>query len=93
MSIHDVCLMRRNKGPNYKLTTVEYISLRFPKGSRFKGCISENCAESFGIQEAESFRIADANRGDGKRVIVHADEKLVRLLNSNLRFRACGELV
>ena len=32
--------------------------------------------ELFGIREAESFRIADAHRGDGRRFVVHADERL-----------------
>ena len=35
-------------------------------------------------------RIADTHRGDGKRFVVHADEKLTRFWNSNQR-RVQGE--
>jgi hypothetical protein len=46
------------------------------KGISAKRLPGVHCAELFGIQEAESFRIADAHRGDGKHFVVHADEKL-----------------
>jgi len=36
--------------------------------------------ELFGIQEAESFLIADAHRDDGKRFVVRADDKLTAFL-------------
>ncbi len=39
--------------------------------------LTENCAELFGIEEAES---TNAHRGDGKRFVVHADEKLTAFL-------------
>jgi hypothetical protein len=37
--------------------------------------------------------IADAHRGDGKRFVVRADEKLTALLELESVIRACGELV
>jgi hypothetical protein len=36
--------------------------------------------------------IADAHRGDGKRFIVAADEKLTAFLELKAAIRACGEL-
>jgi hypothetical protein len=37
--------------------------------------------------------IADAHRGDGKRFIVRADEKLTGFLEFESATRVCGELV
>jgi hypothetical protein len=37
--------------------------------------------------------IADAHRGDGKRVIVHADEKLIAFLELECAIHTCGELL
>jgi hypothetical protein len=36
--------------------------------------------------------IADAHRGDGKRFVVHADEKLTAFIELQAAIRACGEL-
>ena len=36
--------------------------------------------------------IADAHRDDGKRFVVHADEKLTAFLKLESATRACGEL-
>jgi hypothetical protein len=36
--------------------------------------------------------IADAHRGDGKRFVVHADEKLTAFLELEEAIRACGQL-
>jgi hypothetical protein len=36
--------------------------------------------------------IADAHRGDGKRFVVHADEKLTAFLELEAAIRGCGEL-
>ena len=36
--------------------------------------------------------IADAHRDDGKRFVVHADEKLTALPELEAAVRACGEL-
>ena len=36
--------------------------------------------------------IADAHRDDGKRFVVHADEKLTAFLELESAARACGEL-
>jgi hypothetical protein len=36
--------------------------------------------------------IADAHRDDGKRFVVHADEKLTAFLELEAAIRACGEL-
>jgi hypothetical protein len=35
--------------------------------------------------------IADAHRGDGKRYVVHADEKLTAFLELESVIRTCGE--
>ena len=49
---------------------------------------NDNCAELFGIQEAESFRIGDAHRDAGKLFIVHADEKLTAFFELEAAIRA-----
>ena len=36
--------------------------------------------------------VADAHRDDGKRFVVHADEKLTALVELESRIRRCGEL-
>jgi len=36
--------------------------------------------------------VADAHRGDGKRFVVHADEKLTAFLELESAVRPCGEL-
>ena len=36
--------------------------------------------------------VADAHRDDGKRFVVHADEKLTAFLELESPTRACGEL-
>jgi len=35
--------------------------------------------------------IADAHRGDGRRYVVHADEKLTAFVKLETAIRACGE--
>jgi len=37
--------------------------------------------------------VADAHRDDGKRFVVHADEKLTPFMELESTIRACGELV
>ena len=37
--------------------------------------------------------IADAHHGDGKRFVVHTDEKLTAFVELESAIRACGELV
>jgi hypothetical protein len=37
--------------------------------------------------------IADAHRDDGKRFIVHADDKLTAFMELESAIRGCGELV
>jgi hypothetical protein len=37
--------------------------------------------------------VADAHRGDGKRFVVHADEKLTAFVELESAIRACSELV
>ena len=39
-----------------------------------------------------NFAVADAHRDDGKRFIVHADEKLTAFLELGPATRVCGEL-
>jgi len=36
--------------------------------------------------------VADAHRDDGKRFVVHADEKLAAFVELELAIRGCGEL-
>jgi hypothetical protein len=50
------------------------------------GCVS--AIDSNG----RTFWIADAHRDDGKRFVVHADEKLTAFLELASMIRRCGEL-
>jgi hypothetical protein len=43
------------------------------------------------IPNGRTIWIADAHRGDGKRFVVHADEKLTAFLELEAAIRACGE--
>ena len=47
---------------------------------------------SLKIAEARTIWIADAHRGDGKRLVVHAPEKLTAFLELEFAIRTCGEL-
>jgi hypothetical protein len=38
-----------------------------------------------------NFAVADAQHGDGKRFIVHTDEKLTSFVELESAIRACGE--
>ena len=42
--------------------------------------------------DGQTIWIADAHRGDGKRFVVRADEKLSAFLELESAIRACGEL-
>jgi hypothetical protein len=42
--------------------------------------------------QGRTIRIGDAHRDDGKRFIVHADEKLSAFVELESAIRACGEL-
>src|SRR5881398_659013 len=42
--------------------------------------------------EGRTIWIADAHRGDGKRFVVHADEKFTAFIELESAIRACGEL-
>jgi hypothetical protein len=42
--------------------------------------------------EGRTIWIANAHRGDGKRFVVHADEKLTAFVELESAIRACGEL-
>jgi hypothetical protein len=42
--------------------------------------------------EGRTIWIADAHRGDGKRFVVRADEKLTAFLELESAIRSCGEL-
>jgi len=44
-------------------------------------------------REGRTIWIADAHRGDGRRFIVHADEKLTAFLKLEVAIRGCGFLV
>jgi hypothetical protein len=41
----------------------------------------------------QTIRIGDAHRGDGKRCVVRADEKLTAFVELESVIRICGELV
>jgi hypothetical protein len=41
--------------------------------------------------EGRTIRIADAHRGDGKRFVVRADDKLTAFLELESVIRTCGE--
>jgi len=43
--------------------------------------------------EGQTIWIVDAHRDNGKRIVVHADEKLSSFLKLESAIRACGELV
>jgi hypothetical protein len=43
--------------------------------------------------QGQTIWIADAHRVDGKRFIVHADEKLTAFMELESAIRTCGELV
>jgi hypothetical protein len=43
--------------------------------------------------EGRTIWIADAHRDDGKRFVVHADEKLTAFIELELAIRACGRIV
>ena len=51
-----------------------------------RGCVS--AVDS----EGRTIWIADAHRGDGKRYIVRAEEKLTAILELEAAIRACGDL-
>ena len=51
------------------------------------GCVSAV------TREGRIIWVADAHRDDGKRFIVHADQKLTAFLELESEVRACGELV
>jgi hypothetical protein len=44
------------------------------------------------IPRGRTVWIADAHRGDGKRFVVRADEKLTAFLELESAIRGCGEL-
>jgi len=47
---------------------------------------SWGCVSAFDC-DGRTIRIADAHRGDGKRFVVHADEKLTAFLDPNRRLQ------
>jgi hypothetical protein len=51
------------------------------------GCISAVTCE------ARIIWIADAHRGDGKRFIAHADEKLTAFVELESAIRGCGDFI
>jgi hypothetical protein len=51
------------------------------------GCVSAVTSEERIIW------VADAHRGDGKRFVVHADEKLAAFLELESAVRTCGKFV
>ena len=53
---------------------------------------SWGCVSAIDSERGEQIWIADAHRGDGKRFVVHADEKLTAFLELESAIRGCGEL-
>ena len=67
------------------------------RGKEVKSVHDENCAKAGAFRKRNhacrrTFWIADAHRGDGKRFVVHADEKLTAFLELESAIRGCGEL-
>jgi hypothetical protein len=66
----------------------------------YSGIIADNLSKagwSWGCVSAldsagRTIWIADAHRGDGKRFVVRADEKLAAFLELEAAIRNCGEL-
>jgi hypothetical protein len=56
-----------------------------------KRCWSLGCVSAID-SEGRTIWIADAHRGDGKRYVVRADEKLTVFLVLESAIRACGRL-
>jgi hypothetical protein len=73
-----------------------HLFLALARGRCGKGLHGANCAESPGSQQSSNgrtFWIADAHRDDGKRFVVHADEKLTAFLELESAVCVSGELV
>jgi hypothetical protein len=64
----------------------EVISDNLSKAGWSWGCVS--AIDSNG----RTFFVADAHRDDGKRFVVHADEKLAAIMELESVVCACGEL-
>jgi hypothetical protein len=64
----------------------EIIADNLSKAGWSVGCVS--AMDSTG----QTISIGDAQRGDRKRFVVHADEKLMAFLKLELLCRTCGEL-
>jgi hypothetical protein len=64
----------------------EIIANRLNEAGRSLGCVS--AVDSQG----RTIWIADAHRDDGKRFVVHADEKLTAFIELETAIRGCGEL-
>jgi hypothetical protein len=56
------------------------------------GCFRKTAFGARGYSNAVIW-IADAHRGDGKRFVVRADEKLTAFVELELAIRVCGEFV
>ena len=52
---------------------------------------SWGCVSAVDVNERTIF-VADAHRDDGKRFVVHADEKLSAFVELEVAIRTCGEL-
>jgi hypothetical protein len=63
----------------------EIVADNLSKAGWSLGCVS--ALDSSG----QTIWIADAHRGDGKRFVVRAEEKLTAFLELELATRACGE--
>ena len=64
----------------------EIIADKLSKAGWSLGCVSAIDLDG------RTIWIADAHRGDGKRFVVRADEKLTAFLELESAIRACGEL-
>jgi hypothetical protein len=64
----------------------EIIADNLSKSGCSWGCVSAMDSEG------RTIWIADAHRGDGKRFVVRADEKLTAFIELELAICACGEL-
>jgi hypothetical protein len=76
----------RAKGEQFRLANYGDIGAdNLSKAGWSWGCVSAIDSEG------RTIWIADAHRGDGKRFVVHAEEKLTAFLELEWAIRACGK--
>jgi hypothetical protein len=79
------CCAERKSGRIHRVKYWEIIADNLSKAGWSWGFVS--ATDSYG----RAIFTADAHRGDGKRFVVHADEKLTAFLELEMATRACGD--